>query len=171
MLTARSVSLSGSLPPRLWQPATTSRRLTSTRRKARVRTSGTWLGSVGGGIGEGLSQIKSRAILGTAPEVVKFSPAVDCYRKLSFQLRSAANTALGDARGCCAWISLFARTVVSVTRRKGLVASSSARVEGRVGNCRSRSAATSAARCCRAGLSGSTARAKRRLLRVYSWVQ
>src|SRR5690606_3427800 len=89
----------------------------------------------------------------------------------SFQPRTMAKVSTGPAGSVPPWRAAAARTEGSWQRRKGLVASSSASRDGTVGWWFSRRSRTSTRRRARAGLSGSTRRANRRLPRVYSWAQ
>src|SRR5690606_28661119 len=93
------------------------------------------------------------------------------YQKLSFQDLKAAKTAAWPVLEYPFHSSAFCLTDVSVVRRKGLVRHSRPIVDGNVMRSCARNRVTSANRWATCGLSGSTALAKRRLPRVYSWAQ
>src|SRR6185437_12519778 len=88
-----------------------------------------------------------------------------------FHARISANTATGSASRRPAWRSAAATTPGSPQRRNGLVASSTAIVDGTVASPRPRAAASRALRRASSRLAGSTASAKRMFASVYSWAQ
>src|SRR5687768_433883 len=92
-------------------------------------------------------------------------------QKTFFHSRSSAKTSTGPASSRPAWRRAAATTSGSAQRRKGLVASSSAMVEGSVGSPPARFDSSRALRSASAALPGSTASAKRMFAIVYSCPQ
>ncbi len=87
---------------------------------------------------------------------------------MSFHWRKAANISVSEHNGRRACLSAARLTSGAEQRTKGFVRRSRSKVEGTVGNPWARRAAVSRMRAAMAVLSGSTARAKARLARVYS---